>query len=173
MHRAPRLLSDSAPILCTWRNRLSVPVPRGFDQVQTGTRQYSGKQTSERNRSWADKTKGESGRIVQFVGERILALAEYCSIAQAERPDQFVTPNGVRLHRRRQNFPTLDALKRLKYFANVATSRLNRSGPLFRMEFPLGPGGMVARPKPRTLRSPRPTAAKLGQARPGLESNLF
>ena len=56
---------------------------------------------------------------MQFAGERILALAEYCFIAQAERPDQFVTPNGVRLHRRRQNSWTLGALKRFKYFAQV------------------------------------------------------
>ncbi len=69
--------------------------------------------------SKADKTKGESGRIVQFAGERILALAEYCFIAQAARPDQFVTPNGVRLHRRRQYSWTLGALKRFKYFAQV------------------------------------------------------
>ena len=34
------------------------------------TREYSGKQTSERNRYEAEKTKGESGRIVQFAGQQ-------------------------------------------------------------------------------------------------------
>ena len=49
------------------------------------------------------KQKANLGASYNLWGERILALAEYCFNAQAERPDQFATPNGVRLHRRRQN----------------------------------------------------------------------
>ena len=173
MHRAPRLLSDSALILCTWRNRLSVAVPSGFDQVRTGTRQYSGKQTSERNRSWADKTKGESGRIVQFAGERILALAEYCFIAQAERPDQFVTPNGARLRRHRQNSWTLDALKRPKYFANAQLRDGTEAARSFVWNFRWVRAGWWPLPNRGPLPSPRSAAAKPGQTCRELESNLF
>jgi hypothetical protein len=35
VHRAHRLLSEATPILCTWRNRLSVTVS-GFDRFLSG-----------------------------------------------------------------------------------------------------------------------------------------